>query len=336
MSRVHDDRSRLPARSRVGLALTVSFVLFVALVASFAVPQRPAAAGGDPVLATLCLGAPSLEPGSNCVQPTDGPVFPSAEQAQHDWAATEPSEAPCQVKEPFTDRFICRFGDLNSSVDVALIGNSHAVQWLPALQEIAQRRGLRITTFVSARCFAITTPVIMDSAQMTEDCLAWGKWARDSAATGGFDLIVQSERTLARPVVGGDPDTEYLKGYTEHLQTWADAGRTVLVVRDTPKPRVKIPECLMQNATDYSTCSADRGEVLQRDPLAEAARSFNSERMRVADLTEFFCRDDICPGVIGRVVVYFDASHLTTTYTRTLTPYLEDRVMAALKVAPAS
>ena len=62
----------------------------------------------------------------------------------------------------------------------------------------------------------------------------------------------------------------------------------------------------------------------------------------VADLTDHICQDNrapavrykpppgdghdgasyICPAAIGGVPVYFDATHLTTTYARTLAPYL--------------
>jgi hypothetical protein len=47
------------------------------------------------------------------------------------------------------------------------------------------------------------------------------------------------------------------------------------------------------------------------------------------DMTRFYCQDGICPAVIGGVNVYRDKHHLTTTYTRTMTPYLERELRAA-------
>lgn len=72
--------------------------------------------------------------------------------------------------------------------------------------------------------------------------------------------------------------------------------------------------------------------AFDRDPLVAAAESFLSPRVRVADLTSYFCKAGECPAVIGRVVAFFDASHVTATYARTLAPYLAGHVTTALHV----
>ena len=46
----------------------------------------------------------------------------------------------------------------------------------------------------------------------------------------------------------------------------------------------------------------------------------------LVDLTDYLCRRETCPVVIGGVDVYADSNHLTVTYARTLAPYL-DRVL---------
>jgi hypothetical protein len=44
------------------------------------------------------------------------------------------------------------------------------------------------------------------------------------------------------------------------------------------------------------------------------------------DLSHLVCRttDDRCPAVIGNVLVYRDASHMTNTYIVSMVPMLED------------
>ena len=54
---------------------------------------------------------------------------------------------------------VCHFGDPTASVDVALVGNSHATQWLPALQRIAMAEHFRVTTYLSEKCFATDTAI---------------------------------------------------------------------------------------------------------------------------------------------------------------------------------
>ncbi len=43
---------------------------------------------------------------------------------------------------------------------------------------------------------------------------------------------------------------------------------------------------------------------------------------KYVDLTDYYCDDKTCPSVIGGVNVYRDNSHLTTTYTKTMAPYV--------------
>jgi hypothetical protein len=47
-------------------------------------------------------------------------------------------------------------------------------------------------------------------------------------------------------------------------------------------------------------------------------------------LSQFFCDAARCHAVIGGEVVYYDAHHLTTTYSRSLAPYLGAAVESAL------
>ncbi|NKX52047.1 hypothetical protein HER39_16030 [Arthrobacter deserti] len=50
---------------------------------------------------------------------------------------------------------------------------------------------------------------------------------------------------------------------------------------------------------------------------------------RVVDLSDAFCGRQVCPMVIGNVLLYADKNHVTVTYMRTLVPRLEQRLLAA-------
>ncbi len=51
----------------------------------------------------------------------------------------------------------------------------------------------------------------------------------------------------------------------------------------------------------------------------------------VLDLNNRICTPVECPSVIGDVLVYRDDHHLTATYSRTLTPFVENRLRKSLK-----
>ena len=52
--------------------------------------------------------------------------------------------------------------------------------------------------------------------------------------------------------------------------------------------------------------------------------------MRSIDLTNFFCDARYCYPVVGGVLAYKDQNHITPTFARTLAPYIERGVLAAL------
>jgi hypothetical protein len=45
--------------------------------------------------------------------------------------------------------------------------------------------------------------------------------------------------------------------------------------------------------------------------------------VHLVDLNDFICPGEMCPAVIGSVLVYRQGSHLTKTYVDSLTPRLE-------------
>jgi len=57
----------------------------------------------------------------------------------------------------------------------------------------------------------------------------------------------------------------------------------------------------------------------------------DSPMVDVVDMERYFCIDGTCPAVIGGVVAYFDGSHITATYARTLAAPLGRELDTAAK-----
>ena len=49
-------------------------------------------------------------------------------------------------------------------------------------------------------------------------------------------------------------------------------------------------------------------------------------RAKLIDATSRFCPRELCPAVIGDVLVYRTSGHLTATYARSLTTWLSRRL----------
>jgi hypothetical protein len=244
----------------------------------------------------------------------------------------------CQLKMPFTGFKSCVFGDQKATRSVALVGNSHAIHWLPALQQVAQAEHFKITTFFSEQCFATTVRIQFPTRAETENCLHWGQQVLNATAAGKYDLVITSERTYKAPLGGGDTNKVFQQGYTDYVKHWLKADRRVLVLRDVPAPRTtlkNVPNCVAEHRRHLEQCQGTRSAWMHPDPLADAVRAIKSNKATVANLTDWFCTKTTCPAVIGGAMVYFDASHITATYARSLVPVLGPivaRAMGAKKV----
>jgi hypothetical protein len=112
--------------------------------------------------------------------------------------------------------------------------------------------------------------------------------------------------------------------------------RHIVVIRDTPKARRNghmaacVSRAMARRRPAGPACAVRRPPSLDRDAAEVAAQRLHSPRVQVLDMTDFFCRRDRCPPVIGGALVYKDANHLTRAYVATLGPMVRRRVEALM------
>jgi hypothetical protein len=53
--------------------------------------------------------------------------------------------------------------------------------------------------------------------------------------------------------------------------------------------------------------------------------------VKLIDLTDIFCGPTTCHTVIGGLIDHFDSHHMTATFSRTLSGFLGDQIVADLK-----
>jgi peptidoglycan/LPS O-acetylase OafA/YrhL len=287
-----------------------------------------------------CLGAGATDPSKHCAPATGAPVPSPA------LAATDKSDAYSAVSHgkdcwsylPSFKTVTCQFGARDATTRVALVGNSHAGQWLPALQRIAEEKHWHITTYLASQCAMADVSQTFDTTAHSDACRAWAHRTAAQVAASKPDLIVLANRvsvTAVGKTSVADSQPAYEKGIGSILRTWSDAGVPTVVIRDTPAPGDGgmgfIPDCVGAHPDDYATaCSGPRSEWLPADPGVAAAKSMADPLVSTVDLTDRICPDATCQPVVGGVIVYFDASHLTATYNSTLAPYLEPALIAGL------
>ena len=273
---------------------------------------------------TGCFGAQALA-SSGCPVSAGAATLPSPEGAIDDFSVAYADG--CLVPTPYREVVTCQYGVRDHpAYRIALVGNSHAAQWLPALQELAADRSMSITTYLAVGCMPTSSRLVIDSPQ---GCLDWGNNVVQQTATGGFDLIVVSAASVF-DVANVAPDASLrakTEGYTSVLAAWTDT--PVLVIRDAPFPGFDIPECVALHGSGQ--CSGARDVWVTADPLAVAAQDHARPGLSTVDLNDLFCSDLTCYAAIGGILVYVDYSHFGRTFARTLAPYLAPALDSALK-----
>lgn len=227
-------------------------------------------------------------------------------------------------------------GPPDATVDVAVVGDSHAGQWIPALTELANRAGLKIHIYTKSSC-PFTLAEVVSKGTVYEECSRWNRNLRELLHATRPAIVVSSAssvyqghdgegRTGAAAITSGQ---QILWRELENL------GTRVVVIRDTPRPaRVGIDpaECLAQRDTRPADCSLARTEIVipeSEDPNVLGAE--NLPFVHLIDLTDHICSAAACDPIVGNVVVWRDNNHLTATYARTLAGALNEALEPILK-----
>jgi peptidoglycan/LPS O-acetylase OafA/YrhL len=271
-----------------------------------------------------CFGAAALA-NDECTLRGTG-IVPSPANALGD--KSDAYDDDCFSFPPFNRVQRCFYGDESASTSIALVGNSHAGQWLPAMQSVAANTDAKVTTFLGSRCRPTTTMIVFDTQADSEGCSVWGTQVVDLTSQGDFDLIVLSIASIGdiEGVAAEDTFDAVVEGYMSPLREWIASGTPVLIIRDTPIPGVNIPDCVAVNADDFAACDGSRPVWEQPDPLVVAAEQLSSPRITIADFNDSFCDASTCYSVIGGVLVYFDKTHVTATFIDSLSDALTEEI----------
>ena len=108
----------------------------------------PSATARAPAAAPSATALPSPTPRIHKRLPKD--VRPPLSEARADEERLRADG--CLAFEPVRVPPDCVYGDRKGKVTVALVGDSHAAQWFPALAAVARRRHWRLVTFTKVAC----------------------------------------------------------------------------------------------------------------------------------------------------------------------------------------
>lgn len=270
-----------------------------------------------------CFGAASSDPLHHCHNSgLDHRVTPSPADAvlQVDRRPCTPVEGPARA---------CWFGTPpgQGARTVALVGDSHAEHWRPALDRVAA--GLHWTIYMVTRSGCHFTRAVPAAPQARDVCLAYN---RDALTWLGrhpeVSAIIASDHPSGVVRRAGESMmSAWVRGIEEQWAAMPASVEHVLAIRDVPFIDAGTLPCVQRAMRSRRNagraCRIARNRAVHHDPGPVAARRVGPARAAVIDLTGFFCGRRWCPPVIGGVLVYADFfDHITVSYGRTLGPYL--------------
>ncbi|MEO8570069.1 MAG: acyltransferase family protein [Chloroflexota bacterium] len=237
----------------------------------------------------------------------------------------------CLAFEDVTDPANCVYGDKSSKFTVALVGDSHAAQWFPALERLAKHEGWEIVTFVKVSCAFIDMPVANLSLKREyRECEAFDQNTLARLRLLKPDLtLVSMSRTALHPMHSSD-NTVTAKAAAVARMIAKVPGKVAIIV-DTPYAKTDVPACLSANTGAVEACAIPRKTAFTQDLGDVEAAAARTSGAGFIDLTsKFVLGDGAVPVVINGMIVYRDECHMTATFARSLAPALGLQIRAFL------
>lgn len=211
----------------------------------------------------------------------------------------------CHVNNGEVKSGECTYGDKNSSKTIVLYGDSHAAQWFPALEKLANERGFKLVSLTKSACPAPEVKKVQIGAYKNADCFKW----RANTLKRIHELKPEAV------ILSGFQHFDVPDGLGSRQKWWADgqltayahlfgASKNLIYISDTPHPMRDIPNCLASKGGD----KCDDSE--KSDPAI--AGNFTK-----VNPTLWLCKAT-CPAVVNGVIAYRDASHISVEMSRSL------------------
>jgi peptidoglycan/LPS O-acetylase OafA/YrhL len=328
-SRIREPRGQTAARGRpfaFGLACLAPVVVALGIWSSwyFAVKHPKVATAA--VASSDHPGALARTSGFQYSGSPDVDVFPGPLLVAED---RESLDQPGCVSDPqATEPGICRIaGGAQGSrrLTIAVVGGSHSSQWLPALKIIAEPSGWDVYSFTKSNCpFYFGADNV--SGKEVSSCQQWNRNVMQAVLKLHPDAVFMTSTRY-----DGDASDEFVPdGYINAWQQLAAANIRVVALRDNPDFEFDVSACVELHGADSPLCALPRHRMLEI-PSPTALIPNPPQTVKFIDLSDYFCDGEVCPPVIGNVLVYRHMNHITATYVRTLAPMLQSALEQALQ-----
>jgi hypothetical protein len=207
----------------------------------------------------------------------------------------------------------CHFGSRSPKSTAVILGDSHAMAWMPALLPGLLAHGYGVSLLAMGACTPATLEITIELYHYPRLCDAFRTSALAEIAVAHPSLVVVAEKiNLGGSGAPLSPE-QWQQGLETTLSQLKAMKTKVALIEDVPKFPVYLPSCLAQHPTTVQQCQMSASAV--PDPLFRAAERQAAVATSVSFIAtrQWFCATTCSPMIASHVVLY-DSQHLSKSY----------------------
>ncbi len=219
----------------------------------------------------------------------------------------------------------CIYGAPKAKKLLVLTGDSHAFMWAPPIAAVASKLGYRLGVSWLPGCpsTVVTQPACNSFKSKVDSAIAAQKPA----------LVILAERTagLSEQPTWPVSDVSWAQGLAGRILRLEKASKVALIY-DTPPMPASPALCLAIKANDVQRCGSP---LASQNPLYQTKSKAEHDAVAFAHATgidplPWLCGSQ-CSPIIGTSVVYYDQTHVATSWAMKLAGVLQEKIAPLLR-----
>lgn len=253
-------------------------------------------------------------------------LAPSLDEAKIDKA--QPFFDGCALTWTATDQAECAYADTAAPRRIVLFGDSHAAQWQPTFETIANTQHWRVESLNKTTCPPLELPIF--SPYLSRDYTECEQWRQQMLARIRAEhpalVVLGVARHYNEDYHFTPYSRQWLAGMTAMVREIHAMSIPVLVMGAIPKPPSDVPTCLSAHLHNVPACTFERQDTVNETGVRAEAAATAAGSGTYLNLIPLLCTGKQCPVIVGNNLVYRDDNHLTTSYARWLAPVVADQL----------